>query len=126
MCALHCAQLLQNIAQKRPDNFPSYPPNNHHCFDDVYLREGDGAVRNVEAENEVKFVVFRPLQRHCQTIPVKIDTKSIPSVHNSARQTWDVIDEHGYGSHQNSKFDQIFSFLLAGRRYRPSMVRFGV
>jgi len=28
-----------NIAQNRPDNFPSYPPDNHHCSDDVYLRE---------------------------------------------------------------------------------------
>jgi len=29
-----------NIAQNRPDNFPSYPPDNHHCSDDVYLSEG--------------------------------------------------------------------------------------
>jgi len=41
VCALHCAQLVEhNIAQKRPDNFPSYPPDNHHRSDDVYLREG--------------------------------------------------------------------------------------
>jgi len=24
----------------RPDNFPSYPPDNQHCSHDVYLREG--------------------------------------------------------------------------------------
>jgi len=29
-----------NTAQNRPDNFPSYSPDNHHCSDDVYLREG--------------------------------------------------------------------------------------
>ena len=28
------------IAQNRPHNFPSYPPDNHHCSNDVYLREG--------------------------------------------------------------------------------------
>jgi len=32
--------LHYNIAQNRPDNFPSYPLDNHHCSDDVYLREG--------------------------------------------------------------------------------------
>ena len=31
--------VAHNIAQNRPDNFPSYPPDNHHCSDDVYLRE---------------------------------------------------------------------------------------
>jgi len=30
-----------NTAQNRPDNFPSYSPDNHHCFDDVYLKEGE-------------------------------------------------------------------------------------
>jgi len=28
------------IAQNRPDNFPSYPPDNHNCSDDVCLRDG--------------------------------------------------------------------------------------
>jgi len=37
MC-VHCT--VHNIAQNRPDNFPSYPPDNRHCSDDVYLREG--------------------------------------------------------------------------------------
>jgi len=37
VCALHCAH---NTAQNRPDNFPSYPPDSHHCSDDVDLREG--------------------------------------------------------------------------------------
>jgi len=40
VCALHCAQLLHNTAHNRADNFPSYSPDNHHCSDDVYLREG--------------------------------------------------------------------------------------
>jgi len=35
-----CTIVAHNIAQNRPDNFPPYPPDNHHCSDDVYLREG--------------------------------------------------------------------------------------
>ena len=34
-----CTIVAHNIAQNRPDNFPSYPPHNHHRSDDVYLRE---------------------------------------------------------------------------------------
>jgi len=32
--------VAHNITQNRPDSFPPYPPDNHHCSDDVYLREG--------------------------------------------------------------------------------------
>jgi len=35
-----CTIVAHNIAQNRPDNFPPYPPDNHHYSDDVYLREG--------------------------------------------------------------------------------------
>jgi len=34
-----CTIVAHNTAQNRPDNFPSRPPDNHHCSDDVYLRE---------------------------------------------------------------------------------------
>jgi len=40
VCIALCTIVAHNIAQNRPDNFPSYPPDNHHCSDDVYLREG--------------------------------------------------------------------------------------
>jgi len=40
VCIALCTIVAHNIAQKRPDNFPSYPLDNHHCCDDVYLREG--------------------------------------------------------------------------------------
>ena len=43
VCAVHCVQLLHTTAQNRPDNFPSCPPDNHHCSDDVYLRERGAA-----------------------------------------------------------------------------------
>jgi len=32
--------VAHNTAQNRRDNFPSSPPDNHHCSDDVYVREG--------------------------------------------------------------------------------------
>jgi len=42
VCIALCTIIAHNIAQNRPDNFPSYPLDNHHCSDDVYLREGGG------------------------------------------------------------------------------------
>jgi len=38
VCIALCT-LAHNTAQNRPDNFPSYPPNNHHCSHDVDSRE---------------------------------------------------------------------------------------
>ena len=40
VCIPLCTIVAHNIAQNRPDSFPPYPPDNHHCSDDVYLREG--------------------------------------------------------------------------------------
>ena len=40
VCIALCTIVAHNIAQNRPDNFPCYPLDNHHCSDDVYLREG--------------------------------------------------------------------------------------
>jgi len=39
VCSSLCTIVVYNTAQNRPDNFPSCPPDNHHCSDDVYLRE---------------------------------------------------------------------------------------
>jgi len=39
VCIALCTTVAHNIAQNRPDSFPPYPPDNHHCSDDVYLRE---------------------------------------------------------------------------------------
>ena len=43
VCIALCTIVAHNIAQNRPDSFPPYPPDNHHCSDDVHLREGGGA-----------------------------------------------------------------------------------
>jgi len=40
VCSSLCTIVAHNTAQNRPDNFPSCPPDNHHCSDDVYWREG--------------------------------------------------------------------------------------
>jgi len=45
VCSVLCTIVAHNIAQNRPDNLPSYPPDNHHCSDDVYLREGGNSPR---------------------------------------------------------------------------------
>jgi len=39
VCRSLCTIVAHNTAQNRPDNFPSCPPENHHCSDDVYLRK---------------------------------------------------------------------------------------
>jgi len=44
VCITLCTIVAHNIAQNRPDSFPPYPPDNHHCSDDVYLREGGGDI----------------------------------------------------------------------------------
>jgi len=41
VCIALRTTVAHNIAQNRPDNFPSYAPDNHHCSDDVYLSEGE-------------------------------------------------------------------------------------
>ena len=41
VCIALCAIVAHNIAQNRPDNFPSYPPHNHHCSDGLF--EGRGS-----------------------------------------------------------------------------------
>jgi len=35
VCIALRTNVAHNIAQNRPDNFPSYPPDDHHCSDDV-------------------------------------------------------------------------------------------
>jgi len=40
VCIALCTIVAPNIAQNRPNNFPSNPSDNLHCFDDVYLTEG--------------------------------------------------------------------------------------
>jgi len=41
VCIALCRVIAHNTAQNRPDNFPCYLPDNHHCSNDVYLRKGE-------------------------------------------------------------------------------------
>jgi len=45
VCSSLCTIVAHNTARNRPDNFPSCPLNNHHCSNDVYLRERGGTIR---------------------------------------------------------------------------------
>jgi len=51
VCIALCTIVAHNIAQNRPDNFPPYPPDNHHNSDDVYLREGGMCGRMVDIQS---------------------------------------------------------------------------
>ena len=39
VCIALCTIVARTIALNRPDNFPSYPPDNRYCSDDVSLTE---------------------------------------------------------------------------------------
>jgi len=47
VCSSLCTIVTHNTAQNRPDNFPSCPPDNHHCSDDVSLKERELATSTV-------------------------------------------------------------------------------
>jgi len=63
VCIALCTTVAHNIGRNRPDNFPSYPPDNHHCSDDVYLREGGGKqylkANIVDGCNQMSDVLFK-------------------------------------------------------------------
>ena len=53
LCIALCIIVAHSIAQNKPDNFPSYPPDNRHCSDDVYLREGAGSDEDSGRESDM-------------------------------------------------------------------------
>jgi len=58
-CSSLCTTVAHNTAQNRPDNFPSCPPDNHHCSGDVYLRERGG----IDSINQTSASLLRPRKR---------------------------------------------------------------
>jgi len=65
VCIALCTIVAHNIAQNRPDNFPSYPTDNRHCSDDVYLTEGDVVVICLQrGANDLHIVHLVPLPPH--------------------------------------------------------------
>jgi len=53
VCIALCTIVAHKIAQNRPDNFPRYLPDNHHCSDAVYLKEGGPSWRRVPCTERV-------------------------------------------------------------------------
>jgi len=53
VCIALCTTVAHNIAQNRPDSFPPYPPDNHHCSVDVYLREGGTTFNQISVKISV-------------------------------------------------------------------------
>ena len=47
VCSSLCTTGAHNTAQNRPGNFHSCPPDNHHCSNDIYLRETLVQVRDI-------------------------------------------------------------------------------
>ena len=75
VCIALCTTVVHNIAQDRPDNFPSYPPDNHHWSNDVYLREGGGFPSQTQTRNKVK-------STNCLLLHTKLTFCVIGKVHN--------------------------------------------
>jgi len=48
------ATAAHNTAQNRPDNFHSYPADNHHCSDDVYVTVRVGGIISHKKLNFIK------------------------------------------------------------------------
>jgi len=75
VCIALCTIVAHNIAQNRPDNFPSYPPDNHHCSNDVYLREGGDA-------RVLLILVIHNIILYINRQETATLTNSINSIHN--------------------------------------------
>jgi len=65
VCIGLCTIVAHNIAQNRPDNFPSYSLDNHHCSNDVYLREGGIGVSTVIVGSRVISTLVIPILLPC-------------------------------------------------------------
>jgi len=46
VCVSLCTTVVHNTALNSSDNLPSYPPDNHHCSDDVYWRGAGETLSN--------------------------------------------------------------------------------
>ena len=89
-----CTIVAHNIAQNRPDNFPPYPSDNHHCSDDVYLRDGDGFIGNVLLSETVKefwkSVVRRSYRQDCRGTFIDPQWPTLPYL----RGGWVLATQH--------------------------------
>jgi len=70
VCIALCRIVAHNIAQNRPDSFPPYPPDNHHCSDDVYLREGGNKVSS-KCSNSASPLHSNSRQNLCSVVRIR-------------------------------------------------------
>jgi len=80
VCIALCTTVSHKTAQNRTDNFPSYPPGNHHCSNDIYLRDGKG-------------VQVRALDRQCcstTSLNQLVDQRRIRAV-GDLLQVWSMF-----------------------------------
>jgi len=91
VCIALCSIVAHKTAQNRLDDFPSYPPDDHHCSDDVYLMEevhGSPAIHTFTSHvDRVKPAVIYQLQ--CRVSPV------IDRLHSLVTQVCKVQLVHG-------------------------------
>ena len=100
MCIALCTIVAHNIAQNRPDNFPSCPPDNHHCSD-VYLRErGD--------QSDMVWNMCSPL---------------LPSIPASDQSLWTTVVRRWVGTVTDWYQNQMLSYYVSRMPVCPSACR---
>jgi len=67
VCIALCPIVAHNIAQNTPDNFPSYPTDNHHCSDDVYMWEGGTVHTTIVVKTFVAFFQWKHVLSHARS-----------------------------------------------------------
>ena len=99
MCIALCTIVAHNIAQNRPDSFPPYPPDNHHCSNDVGVGpKFDCAICGPPRPTEDKILTTVPL-------PTSLEKKS--------EILWKITNFSSYVNfHMSKKLQDVDSYLL--------------
>jgi len=87
--------VAHNIAQKRPDNFLSYPPDSHHCSGDVYFSEGAAFIFRILVKSQFwgsYTLIVAPMgvkfgTEEWSTPPCQISPPSVQRVTPAGRKT---------------------------------------
>jgi len=84
VCITLCTIVAHNIAQNRPDSLTTYPPDNHHCSDDVYLREGGYKQPSIMVNNAL-------IKQHKLMQQITISKSNKIKVQMTEIDIWNVI-----------------------------------
>ena len=102
VCSSLCTTVAHNTAQNRPDNFPSCPPDNHHCSD-VYLRERGGG------QPTAAFLVIAG----CDVRDDNQSNRAFVVHEKHSRLTNHILVDNGNGGKFSSPCSKIYIFLTA-------------